>query len=66
MNFFFAMPAAYGSSQARDQTHATAVTQAAAVTMWNPSPDAPPGNSEVLYVLIINTANISANQTLPE
>ena len=31
-----AMPTACGSSQARDQTRATAVTQATAVTMPNP------------------------------
>ena len=31
--FFFATPMAYGSSQARDRTHATAVTQATAVQL---------------------------------
>ena len=34
--FFLAAPAVCGNSQARDQTHATAVTQAAAVTMPDP------------------------------
>ena len=34
--FFLAMPAACGSSWARDQTLTTAVTQAAAVTMLDP------------------------------
>ena len=33
---FLAMPVACGSSWARDQTHATAVTQAAAVTTLDP------------------------------
>ena len=46
--FFFgggAAPAACGSSQARGQTCATAVTRATAVTTLNPSPTAPQGNS---------------------
>lgn len=33
---FLATPLAYGSSQARDPTYATAVTKAAAVTMPDP------------------------------
>ena len=33
---FRAAPVAYGGSQARDQTQATAVTQAPAVTMLDP------------------------------
>ena len=40
-----AVPATYGSSQARDQTHAAAATRAAAVTTQCPEPAVPQGNS---------------------
>ena len=45
-NFFFLLAAlaACGSSWTRDWTHATAVTQATAVTMPDPWPTAPQGN----------------------
>ena len=39
------MPEAHGSSQARDRIHTVAVTAAAAATMPDPLPTAPPGNS---------------------
>ena len=42
---FFAMPKACGSSWARDQTCATAVTRTAAVTMPFTQPAVPQGNS---------------------
>ena len=45
-NFFFlTVSVACRSSWARDQTHATAATQATAVTMLAPYPAEPPGNS---------------------
>ena len=36
LSFFLAIPMSYGTSQARDRTHTTAVTQATAVTMPDP------------------------------
>ena len=44
-HFFLATPPACRSSQARDQTHTTAVTRAIAVTVLDPKPTEPPGNS---------------------
>ena len=44
--FFLAMSIARGPSQARDQTPAAIVTQAAAVTMPDPQPAAPQENSK--------------------
>ena len=46
-------PTAYGSSWARDQTHTTAATQAAAVTQPNYLPAAPPGNSWFSLIFIL-------------
>ena len=43
--FFGAVPVAGGNSQARDQTHITAATQATAVTMTDPLPCLPQENS---------------------
>ena len=45
------MPMACGSSQARNRTCVTAMTQATAVTMSDPLPAAPQGNSH-LYVIL--------------
>ena len=44
-----AMPEAHGSSRARDRIHTVAVTAAAAATMPDPLPTAPPGNSPNIY-----------------
>lgn len=49
--FFLAMPALYRSSQAREGTYATAVTQAAVVTMLDPEPRAPQGNSRAGFFM---------------
>ena len=46
---FLASPMACRSSWARDRTHTTAVTQAAAVTMPDPWPTAPQENSLECY-----------------
>ena len=43
---FLSVPEAYGSSWARERTHTTAVTQAAAVITLNPKPSVPEENSE--------------------
>ena len=48
---FCAMPTAYRSSQARDQTHAIAATQGTRVTMADPQSVEPPGNSNILSFL---------------
>ena len=44
-----AIPAACRSSWTRDQTPATAATQATAVTMWDTSPTVPQGNLLAIY-----------------
>ena len=46
--FFLASPMACSSFWARGQAHATAVTQATVVTIPDPSPTAPQGNSSSL------------------
>ena len=51
---FGAVPAARGSSWARDQTCATAATRAAAVTRLDPSSAGPQGNSGNCYYIEID------------
>ena len=46
----FAMPTACGSSLTRDQTHTTAATGAAAVTMPDTYSAVPQGNSQFIFV----------------
>ena len=48
--FFFGPTHSIGSSRARDQTCTTAVTQATAVTMLDPKPGVPQGNSVTMYL----------------
>ena len=48
--FLFDMPMACISSQARDQTHAIAVTQATAVTTLDPKPVVPQENSQFRFL----------------
>ena len=43
--FFLAVPMAWVSSWARDQTHAVGVTRATAMTLLDPWPTEPLGNS---------------------
>ena len=50
---FLAMPTACRSSQARDQTHATAVTWATVVTTLDLLPAEPQGNSQPHYIFIL-------------
>ena len=49
---FLAAPAACGISQARDRTHATAVTQAAAVKMPDPYPAVSLENSKGINIFL--------------
>ena len=65
--FFLAAPAACGSSQARDQTHATAVTGIAAVTTPDSEPAVPQGNSSTFQffnTLAITLMSINIKYTL--
>ena len=49
---FLAASMARGSSQARDQTDTTPATQAPAVTMLDPKPAAPQGNSPLCFLIL--------------
>ena len=51
------MLVACGSCQARDQTHATAATPGAAVTMLDPQLTVPHGNTEFTKILKNNNNN---------
>jgi len=52
------VPVACRISQARDHAHATAVIQAAAVTMLNPEPTIPQGKSPPLIILEVEVSSV--------
>lgn len=48
--FVLAMPMACRNSQTKDQTYITVVTRATAVSMLEPSPAEPSGNSHFMFM----------------